>query len=224
MRYETWTWSLAAGDQCSTFDEQYALLDALERERCGFFRYRQDAQRYVAAHAGLRQRLGSWLDVEAKAIRMVASAGGKPVLPDYPGCHFNLSHSGELATLVIADMPVGIDIEAVIDATHLTSALTAEVLTPHESACLNSLPLADRPRAFTEYWVCKEAVMKATGMGLHLPPTAIAVDPSMKSAELSLIAEGQVSRKWKTSLLPAPPGYSSAVAVAGVSSLVSDAS
>ena len=36
---------------------------------------------------------------------------GKPYFPQFPGLHFNLSHSGQLTLCALSHLPVGVDIE-----------------------------------------------------------------------------------------------------------------
>ena len=38
---------------------------------------------------------------------------GKPWFPQYPQCHFNLSHSGGLALCGVGEHPLGVDVERV---------------------------------------------------------------------------------------------------------------
>ena len=38
---------------------------------------------------------------------------GKPYFPQYPGLHFNLSHSGPLTVCALSTLPVGVDIEQI---------------------------------------------------------------------------------------------------------------
>ena len=43
-----------------------------------------------------------------------SGAGGKPCLPAFPEIHFSLSHSDEVVMCVVADRPVGCDVEKII--------------------------------------------------------------------------------------------------------------
>ena len=43
-----------------------------------------------------------------------SSAGGKPCLSAFPEIHFSLSHSDEVVMCVVADRPVGCDVEKII--------------------------------------------------------------------------------------------------------------
>lgn len=80
---------------------------------------------------------------------------GKPVFPEAPEFHFNLSHAAGWAVCAVAPCPVGVDLEG-------ERPLRANVVrhfSPAEQAQLAVLP----PSAFFDLWVLKEAAAKCTG-------------------------------------------------------------
>lgn len=87
--------------------------------------------------------------------------GGKPVFPDHPGLHFNLSHSGSLALCALADRPVGVDIEVVRPR---SAGLPAHVFKGAEYD--RFLALGGDWHAFYTLWTEKESILKYTGEGL----------------------------------------------------------
>lgn len=88
---------------------------------------------------------------------------GKPYLKEHPEIHFNLSHCPRAAMCVVADHPVGCDIEAVPD--ELDMELCRYCFNEEEVA---SILASDSPTiAFTTLWTQKEALLKLTGTGLH---------------------------------------------------------
>jgi 4'-phosphopantetheinyl transferase len=52
-------------------------------------------------------------NIDRNLLDVIRPENGKPVFRDYPQCHFNISHSGNHGACVLADTPVGIDIEAI---------------------------------------------------------------------------------------------------------------
>lgn len=89
---------------------------------------------------------------------------GRPLLTAHPAWQFSLSHSGDWAVCVLADAPVGIDVERVRPVR--TEALARRYFTAQESALLMSLSAAERQTAFFRLWTAKESVLKAQGAGL----------------------------------------------------------
>ena len=101
--------------------------------------------------------------------------------------------------IALAGAPVGVDVEGVPDPG--TVIEVAAQLHPRERAELAALPTADRPAAFARCWTRKEALLKATGVGLN--------------EELSLTyvgagAQPAVNADWLLADLPTDPGYAAA--------------
>lgn len=89
-------------------------------------------------------------------------AEGKPCFPDFPQCHFNLSHSGTLLLCALSSRPVGVDIERVRPR---REGLFRYALTQEEYDRFAALG-GDWP-AFYTLWTRKEAWCKYTGLGLR---------------------------------------------------------
>lgn len=116
--------------------------------------------------------------------------------------HFSLSHSGDVAYLAFARVPVGVDVEAVPRAAAVADVMGA--LHPAETAELTALPEADRRVAMGRVWSRKEAYLKGTGTGLALG----LADPYVGSGPTPATVPG-----WTLTDLPAPPGYAAALAL-----------
>lgn len=206
-------WSLASEAQWKPLAEQFNLLDASERERFHRYRRAEPAQRFVAARWGLRTQLGNWLNEPPNSIRLGTTPLGKPWLLDYPDCHFSLSHSGDRALLAISHMPVGVDIEAILEPHRITPTLVNHALTQSEAELLESTAATEKAELFTHHWVCKEAVMKAVGLGCQLEPKHISIDLEASSVELAPAWMCQMGNDWCVELLDAPAGYCAALAI-----------
>jgi 4'-phosphopantetheinyl transferase len=184
----------------SDFNDDYAILNAEERERAGRFRYEVHRRRWVFARGWLRRSLGELLGMRSEAIEFSTGSLGKPYLQGYP-LHFNLGHSGDLVILAWAeDREVGVDIEEVKEdfgwedvARHAFSA--------SELSYLEQVPQSERRAAFYEIWTLKEAYVKALGCGI-----------GMDTSEFSVRPEGGLDAKWRVRELPVESGYAAAVA------------
>jgi len=158
-----------------------ACLDARERQRHRRLRRQADRQSYLAAHVLARLALAHALGHDPAELALGVRCGecestdhGKPILL-HPGAdvEFSLSHSRGLVGVAVArGASVGVDVEAAGPDGDV-SALVAEVLSPVETTEVLALPDADRPAALIRYWCRKEAVLKATGFGLSLPPSGL---------------------------------------------------
>ncbi|HUG84095.1 MAG TPA: 4'-phosphopantetheinyl transferase superfamily protein [Euzebya sp.] len=157
-------------------DALLASLSPAEVDRAARFRFDVDRRAYIAAHHLLRtalaERLGS---ADPATVALRTGPGGRPELAFDRGVSFNLSHTrGMVACALSGAAAVGVDVEGVRPLPDLAS-LARSVLTDVEARELMTHPPALRSRAFMRRWTAKEAYAKATGQGLALPLSAIAV-------------------------------------------------
>jgi 4'-phosphopantetheinyl transferase len=147
------------------------------------------SKRALAVHAAAH--LGVTADVVnsgRQCPQCGSSRHGRPWLRAYGvEHHVSLSRSGGHLVTVLAEAPVGIDVESVADvARHWDASL---VLAPGED------PTTDEERART--WARKEAVLKRRGTGLATPMTDVVL----------------ANETWHD--LAAPAGYVAAISLAG---------
>jgi len=160
-------------------DRCRALLAAEEREREQRFRFVEDRQSYLLAHALVRSVLGQLCGAEPAALRFEAGPHGRPELcwPERaPRLRFNLSHTrGLVACAVALERDVGIDVEH-IDRRVDIDQVARSVFSDAERSALGRLAQERRRLRFFELWTLKEAYIKAVGKGLALPLRAITLD------------------------------------------------
>jgi len=187
------------------------VLSLDEREQAERFHFERDRLRYVLAHAGLRRILSLCLGSKPESLQFSVSSHGKPFLTHDPALQFNLSHSGDYAFVGAGgEAPLGVDIECERETTYLEPT-AKRVLTPVELEVFFAAPASRRLSAFTTYWTRKEAIMKATGLGIGLDPATFAVHSwdDRNPATLTL-PDGS---SWRLEDVPAPAGYRAALAV-----------
>lgn len=143
-------------------ERYHALLDNEELARAARFRFPHDRQRYIIGHGLLRETLGRYLGLSAKDLVLLRGEFGKPYLEGHP-IHFNLSDTKDAVLVALSKHPIGVDIETMqrrVD--HL--AVSEHYFTPEE---VEAIALSsDTKRRFLEYWTRKEAVLKASGVGI----------------------------------------------------------
>ena len=143
-----------------------------ERLRLGGYLAPAPARRFALARVALRMILGARSGVEPQAILLGEDARGKPRRIDGSGGSFSVSHSGERVAIAVSDThELGIDIE------RRTSFFQPErlfklVCSPAERAWLVAHP-QETEREFGRLWTCKEALLKAVGMGLRTRPSSL---------------------------------------------------
>lgn len=134
----------------------------------------------------MRQRLTAYL-LLAKLCggslpQMTWSENGKPILcSDDRFC--SLSHTDTGAAAVIADVPVGVDLQTV---RNCSNRLAERVCCDTELALLRNVTSPDeRDLLFTRIWSAKEAAVKVDGVGLAAVGLKnIAVSADLGSVEL----------------------------------------
>lgn len=156
--------------------DERALLSAEEAARAGRFVFDLDRRRFEAAHVDLRLRLGAVLGIPPGALHFSRGPYGKPAVEAPCAGQFNLSHSEATGALLWlpGESACGVDVErrrSVRD----RDAVAAQVFTAAECGALAALDADRRDDAFLRLWTRKEAVIKALGTGLSLPPTAVPV-------------------------------------------------
>lgn len=186
------------------------LLSADERRRADAYSFERDRRTFVIGRGVLRQLIGRYLDRAPDRIVFHAGPHGKPQVA---GLQFNLSHSADRALLAFSrDRDVGVDLEAlrpVADYERLARA----TFSPAESATLMRLPPDRRLESFLACWTRKEALLKASGLGLTGSPAACEV--SVSADEPARLVAMPEAWSWSLEDLPPMPGYVSALAVAG---------
>lgn len=198
------------------------VLDARERERHGRFRRRADADRYLVAHALLRgvcaRASGQKPHELTFHYQCRNCADPKPHGKPYPagpaqGLEVSLTHSGDRVGVALARIEVGLDVEAVAPARDF-ERLNEYVLTPHEQNTLARLAHEQRCRGFFAYWARKEALLKATGMGLAGGLTSIEVSaPDERARVRSGRGLAAPEAVWLTDLDPGGQHYAALAAL-----------
>jgi len=195
-------------------------LDEEERQRAARLVREEDRRRYVFAHGGLRAVLSRYLGISPGIIAMHRSEGGKPSLTKEIGgdsaITFNMSHaSGRALIAVSMGQEVGVDLERIrsdVEAAKLSERFFA----PSEHATIIQLSQKQRIARFFRYWVAKEAVLKAQGIGLlALSQCEILLGADGLSAEVLAPAGSPLQNNWRVRLLSCDEGWEAAVAAQG---------
>ncbi len=163
------------------FFRSAGMLSKQRRGKAEGFLYEKDRNLSLAAGILLDWGLSSY-GLRERETEIACGEKGKPFLRDYPGIHFNLSHSRDMALAVFAEVETGCDIEEIQEA---DMALAEKFFSPGEYAYLAAQPKGrERDRAFCRIWTLKESFLKAVGAGLFLP---------LDSFEIQIGPEGKIT-------------------------------
>lgn len=114
---------------------------------------------------------------------------GKPYIECYDKpVKFNLSHSGDFLALVVADKEVGMDIEIVNEAMlpDIKNIAVDQYLEHEAQVVISSSDDASLFSTFYRFWTCKEAALKAIGVGLYHPMQSVDCEKLLKNEAIYL--------------------------------------
>jgi 4'-phosphopantetheinyl transferase len=155
-------WFATLGSLQDRVERYHALLDEEELARADRFRFSKDRVRYILGHGLLRETLGVQLGRSAKDLILLRGEFGKPFLEGHP-VHFNLSDTKDAVLIALARQPIGADIET-MDRRTDHERVAEHYFTPREVKSIAEA--VDGKRRFLELWTRKEAVLKASGVGI----------------------------------------------------------
>lgn len=177
------------------------VLEDGERQKAQAFRLPLMRDRYIAARGLLRQTLAGYLQADPASLKFETGEYGKPCLA-CGSLHFNISHSGDLLIIAVADFPdIGIDIENIKPRTSLES-LARRCFSEREFDRWRQLPPAQQLETFYRLWTKKEAFVKAVGRGIALGLEQCEVELEEGGALLVIPAEYGPATAWKAIELP----------------------
>lgn len=147
------------------FEKMYLGSDKNRKEKAD--RLKKDSSKKLSIAAGelARDVIAKKFNIDKKDVRFRAEKGGKPYAEGLD-IHFSISHSGTIALCVIADVPVGIDIEKVRD---VDLSVAKKHFAPDEQDYVLEKMSLSRQRFF-EVWTRKEAYVKMIGKGISYFP------------------------------------------------------
>ncbi|MDB6091103.1 MAG: putative 4-phosphopantetheinyl transferase HetI [Gammaproteobacteria bacterium] len=213
-----WAFTLDCTPECLELCRSW--LSVVECERADRFVFARDRTRYTVAHGVLRRLLGLYCDMAPESLQFVAAATGKPALQPVTNAapiSFNLTHSNERALLgVSAGLQLGIDLERLTSNTP-TLSISRRYFFGSEREAIERAPSLLRDKTFFRYWVAKEAVLKAEGVGLGFPLDRFRVDflPGDTAARIETLDPAALAGDWTVRMLPCESGWLGAVAARG---------
>ena len=217
-------WGIALDGSQRWLERCTGWLDEGERHRAARLVREDLRQRYVLAHGGLRAVLSRYLGVTPDAVSLDRSATGKPSLTrelrGRSAIMFNLSHAHNRALIAVSQaQEVGVDLECVRPEVEVTK-LSKRYFTRSEHTAIMEAPEEQRAARFFRYWVAKEALLKAQGIGLQgLLDCEIFLETDGGTTEVRTRLGAQFMDPLRVHLLPCETGWEAAVAAQSVDSV-----
>lgn len=192
-------------------------LPAEDQQRAARFLAPDARARFIASRVLLQEKLGQILGSKSAKLEFQRTPRGKPFLARtaaLPDIRFNLTHSGDLILLATTEgVEVGVDIEQIRDRPDL-DALASRFFARAEADLLTSFGSPGQRELFYRIWTRKEAVLKASGVGitsgLREPDVSSGLEDAALASGLRVELAGRAYELFELSLAP---GYAAALAI-----------
>jgi 4'-phosphopantetheinyl transferase len=208
-------WRVDLDVRAEVEEEFHSELSAKEIQKAGDIASPSLRRRYIIARGTLRELVGSLLDERPRSIPIDAGPSGKPhIVGTEHGLHFNVSHSGDLAMICIADCgEVGVDVETV---RHVPAAIAIAKrrFAPAEARFVEQDGLAGADGRFLLCWTRKEALVKAMGTGMSFDLRGLTVPLTSPSGIVAIQGrKGGPAKRWLLLDVPLCDGFVAAMAL-----------
>ena len=161
--------------------------------------------------------LSRYLRIGPECVALSRKLAGKPfVARDFgsqPAITFNMSHAHGRALIAVSQgQEVGVDLERIrLDVE--VEKLSERFFSPSEHATIMQSTQEQRATKFFRYWVAKEAVLKAQGIGLQaLSQCEILLGTDGVATEVLVPVGVRPETNWGVRPLPCGEGWEAAVA------------
>ena len=214
-------WGIELDGSPSCLEQCAKWLDGEEQHRAARLVREEDRQRYVLAHGGLRAVLSRYLGMDPDDIDLSHTVAGKPFVMGKLGGQtaimFNMSHAHGRALIAVSKgQEVGVDLERVRSDLEVAK-LSQRYFALSEHTAIMQSTQEQRAARFFRYWVAKEAVLKAQGIGLRaLSQCEILLGADGVGAEVLVSAGSLLEHNWGLRVLSCDEGWEAAVAARGV--------
>lgn len=181
----------------------YQLLSDDEKRRAAGFRFDKHRNRFIVGRGTIREILAEIALCPPRIIRFDLNSYGKPALAKPASCRhiqFNASSSATLGAIAISNrIPLGFDIEKIkITGSRDYDLIVESQFTRDEYSWYQKHKESERVRLFFDFWTCKEAYLKALGIGLSGKLDSFSIDlqgrePSVSYTELEQEKQSMLS-------------------------------
>lgn len=156
-------WKIYIPAHLHKIDQLSALLSPDEKSRVVRYHQQKDKNRFVIGRGMLRQILSHYMSCPSMEIQFLKGIYNKPYIQHAFPIEFNLSYSHDQIVVAVASQPVGVDIEYIHPDFDYKLLLEACFMDREINVIVNA---ADPRQEFFLFWTRKEALLKATALGL----------------------------------------------------------
>jgi len=157
-------WQINIDEHLPQVDKLHNVLTPDEIVRANKYLRATDRDKFIVSRSSLRYILARYLKCEPATVNFKLTTNNKPQIGNHytPQLHFNLSDSADKVLIAVAATPIGIDIELIKPQFSYHDILNNNFSFPEADFIREN----DDLRRFFLLWTRKEAILKATGIGL----------------------------------------------------------
>jgi 4'-phosphopantetheinyl transferase len=165
----------------------------------------------------LRLLLGAYLGLPGKDVNITRRIKGRPELERVQSngaLDFSVARSDDCYLIgVSSGAIIGVDLEKATRRSGKPLALAKRYFSDHETETLNTLADKDLHRAFMHTWACKEAIVKANGLGIANQLCRFTVDVNPDNPPSVLDMQDDDHEAWRLAVARPEQGAIAVVAV-----------
>ena len=175
------------------------------------------AQHRATRRFYLRLLLGAYIGLPGKDVHITRRIKGRPELDisqTNGELNFSVARSNDCYLIgVNSGAIIGVDMEMVTRRPGKPMALARRYFSEQEIAHLSEFSEEELHRAFMHTWACKEAIVKASGMGIANQLCRFSVDVNPDNPPSVLEMHDDDPKAWKLAIAEPAPGAIAAIAV-----------
>lgn len=211
--------------ECSDKKRQYfyQLLNNEEKERADRYRFDIHRNRFITGRGTVREILAHIGKTKPQRIKFEVNSYGKPAIYEpegLTGLKFNASSSHTMGVIAVANnIELGVDIEFIkLDSdTEDYDSIVSSEFTEEEYEWYNAQVRQDKVQMFYSIWTCKEAYLKALGIGLNEKLNSFSINFKHHQPKISYTQlESDDQSDFSLHQIMNPAGYITCLAIPGV--------
>ena len=200
----------------------FELLAPAERETLARLRAADARRDYLATHALTRTTLTEFAGGDARRLEFHVSSLGRPSVAaprELRDLRFSASHADGMAICAVGEqVHVGADVETLRNVGSDALALAELIASRRERQTVVEASIATRSARLLTIWTLKEALCKATGLGLRFPVRNVTVVDDLGrplATPLFDVAPSGDAPRWQLACRYVTRSHLAAVAVRG---------
>lgn len=160
-------------------------LNTTELERAQKYHFEKDINRFIICRTFLKLILAQQTVDNVSNIYIKTDNNNKPYISSKKTIFFNLSHAADYAIIAVCSVPIGIDLEFQNKKFEFKEILNS-TFSDLEIETISKAK--DQTAMFYKFWTRKEAIVKATGVGISADLKQVPAIDGYHSIESNILA------------------------------------